>query len=83
MSVDIEEWMIEDGLDMLHYIRDPTHGAVQLPVGGLRELGFQIGWDPDGGHDHHGSVWGIGNGSSRRRKVLRLAVTIRKAQGEV
>jgi hypothetical protein len=36
MSVDIEEWMKVDGLDPLHYITDPTHGAVRLKVGDLR-----------------------------------------------
>jgi hypothetical protein len=65
MSVDIEEWMSADGLDALHYVKDPTHGAVRLSVSELRQLGFRVGWDPDGGHEHHGAVWGIGNGSSR------------------
>jgi hypothetical protein len=82
MSVDIEEWMIADGLDPLHYITDPAHGAVRISVRELRLLGFQVGWDPDSGHPHHGAVWGIGNGSNRRRRVARLAVTVRKAAGE-
>ena len=82
MSVDIEEWMVADGLDALHYVTDPSHGAVRISVGELRRLGFKVGWDP-GHHPHHAAVWGIGNGSSRRRKVKALAVTIRKAIGEV
>ena len=82
MSVDIEEWMAADGLDPLHYVTDPTHGAVRIMVGELRKLGFQVGWDPDNSHLHHGAVWGIGNGSKRKRKVLAIAGTIKKAAGE-
>ncbi len=81
MSVDIEQWMIGDGLHPLHYLTDPSEGATRLRVGDLRNLGMQVGWDPDGGHQHHGAVWGIGN-SSRRKKVWQLAITLRKAHGE-
>jgi hypothetical protein len=59
MSVDIEEWMIADGLESLHYLTNPLEGAVRIRVGDLRQLGCQVGWDPDSGHPHHGSVWGI------------------------
>lgn len=82
MSVDIEEWMIADGLDPLHYVTDETHGARRLNVGDLRADGFQVGWDPLPGNPHHGAVWGIGNGSKRKRKVANRAVCIRKAAGE-
>jgi hypothetical protein len=82
MSVDIEEWMAADGLDPLHYLTDPSHGAVRLSVGELRAAGFQVGWDQQAGNPHHGSVWGIGNGSTRRKKIARIAVTVRKAEGE-
>jgi hypothetical protein len=82
MSVDIEEWMAQDGLGALHYVTEPTHGAVRLSVGELRQLGFQVGWDPDGGHEYHGAVWGIGNGSARRRRIRNIGQTIRHAEGE-
>ncbi len=82
MSVDIEEWMTADGLDPLHYVTDPTHGAVRLKVGDLRRLGFQVGWDPDDTHQHHGAVWGIGNGSKRKRLVRDIATTLKQADGE-
>lgn len=82
MSVDIAEWMEADGLMALHYVEDPSHGAVRLNVGQLRGLGFQVGWDPDRGHPHHGCVWGIGNGSRRKRRIDAIAITIRKAAGE-
>jgi hypothetical protein len=65
-----------------HYVVDPTHGAVRLSVGELRKLGFQVGWDPDNAHPHHGAVWGIGNGSKRKKKVMAIANTIKKAVGE-
>lgn len=82
MSVDIEEWMIRDGVDPLNYVTDPTHGAVRLNVGELRKLGLQVGWDPDDAHPYHGGVWGIGNGSKRKRRVQKLATTLRLANGE-
>jgi hypothetical protein len=81
MSVDILEWMQADNLLPLHFVTDPAHGAVSIRVGDLRGLGLQVGWDPDGGHQYHGAVWGLRN-SSRRRKVLKIAVTIKKAAGE-
>jgi hypothetical protein len=82
MSVDIEEWMFADELDPLYYVTDPAHGAVRLNGGELRKLGFQVGWDPDDNHRHHGAVWGIGNGSKRKRRVAKLGVTIKKAASE-
>ena len=72
--------MIADGLSTLHYIIDLNHGAVRLNVGALRLLGLQVGWDPDGGHQHHGAVWGVK--SSMRKKVKKLAVTVKRALGE-
>jgi hypothetical protein len=82
MSVDIEEWMAADGLEPLHYVADETHGAVRLNVAALRPLGFQVGWDPLPENPHHGAVWGIGNGSARKRRIAREARTIRKVTGE-
>jgi hypothetical protein len=82
MSVDIEEWMKVDGLDPLHYITDPTHGAVRLRVGDLRRQKLQVGWEPDNAHPHHGGVWGIGNGSKRKRRVLEIATSLKQVEGE-
>lgn len=82
MSVDIEEWMKVDRLDPLFYVTDPTHGAVRLKVGDLRNQQLQVGWDPDNSHQHHGGVWGIGNGSKRKRRVLEIAISLKRAQGE-
>lgn len=80
MSVDILRWMTEDGLDECHYISDKM-GATKIKVGDLRSLGCKVGWDPDGGHEHHGAVWGVKQ--SLRRKIARqLATTVRKAAGE-
>lgn len=83
MSVDIEEWIIADGLTSLHYVANPIEGAVRIRVGDLRLRGYQVGWDPDGGHPHHGSVWGNFNGSKNKRRVKALAVTIKKTDGEM
>ena len=77
MSVDIESWMIADGLGQLHYVTDASQGAVRLNVGELRKLGLKVGFDPDGGHQHHGSVWGLG-GPKQRRRVAALALTSKR-----
>jgi hypothetical protein len=82
MSVDIEDWMKADGLDPTHYVTDPTHGAVRLKVGDLRRQNLKVGWDPDDAHPHHGSVWGIGNGSKRKRRVLEIATSLKRVEGE-
>jgi hypothetical protein len=42
MSCDEQNWMAAAGLDPLHYVADPTHGAVRLNVGALRMLGLQM-----------------------------------------
>lgn len=80
MSVDILEWMVADGLHSTYYLADPDVGATSLRVGELRALGLQVGWNPDSGHKHHGEVWGIN--SSKRKRISRIAVTVRKAAGE-
>jgi len=82
MSVEIEEWLLDAGFDRMQNLPDSRYGAVRLNVGILRGLGFQVGWDPDQGHEHHGAVWGIGNGSTRRRKILKIAERLRPAKGE-
>jgi hypothetical protein len=82
MSVDIEEWMIEDGLDSLHYVVNSTDGARRIEVGELRRLGFQVCWVPEPGNPHHGAVWGIGNGSKRKKRIAKIAGLVRKADGE-
>jgi hypothetical protein len=82
MSVDVEEWIIADGLVPLHYVTDETYGAVRINVGALRAAGFQVGWDPQPENNHHGAVWGIGNGSRRKRRIAQIAATVRKAFGE-
>lgn len=81
MSVDIECWMAAEGLDPCHYLSDLSERATRIRVGDLRLLGMEVGWDPDSGHKHHGAVWGIKN-SSRRKKVWKVAATVRKAAGE-
>jgi hypothetical protein len=79
MSVDLEEWTVGAGLDPLNYVA-PAHGAVELRVGDLRALGLQVGYHPLPDNPHHCEVWGVK--STHRRKIGKLATTLRKAQGE-
>lgn len=80
MSVDIIRWMDEDGLHDVYYLADETIGATKIRVGDLRAMGLKVGWDPDGGHSHHGAVWGLKQ--THRRKIAKAAITVRKAEGE-
>ncbi|KJC35654.1 hypothetical protein UP09_31000 [Bradyrhizobium sp. LTSP885] len=80
MSVDIIRWMAEAGLHELYYLPDETFGARRINVGFLRSLGLQVGWDPDSGHHHHGTVWGVKQ--THRRKIARVAILSKKAEGE-
>ncbi|WP_368507902.1 hypothetical protein [Bradyrhizobium lupini] len=81
MSVDIIRWMAADGLDACDYLAEDGMGATKIRVGDLRALGLMVGWDPDTGHEHHGAVWGIKD-QKQRRRISKLAITVRKAAGE-
>jgi hypothetical protein len=81
MSVDIEAWIVAAGLAVLHYVRSDC-GARRLRVGDLRALGMKVGWDPDNGHEHHGAVWNMPKAQSSRRKISRMAILLKKADGE-
>lgn len=82
MSVVHERWIADANIDSMHYAKEKTHGAVRINVGQLRAQGFKVGYDPLPDNPHHCAVWGIGNGSSRKRRVQKLAITIRKCDGE-
>jgi hypothetical protein len=81
MSVDIESWMLADGLQQLHYV-SADEGARRFRVGDLRAMGMMVGWDPDGGHYHHGAVWNVPGSTSGRRRIRDMAVLIKLADGE-
>ena len=81
MSVDIESWLVEDGLAPTHYITDPKQGAKRISVWQLRVMGFQVGWCPETDNPHHGAVWGV-TSSSHRRHVAAIAMDLRAAEGE-
>ena len=80
MSVDIEEWMIADGLTQLHYVTDPAQGATRLNVGALRKLGLQIGWDR---RRSRSSLCRMGSRRPEAKEAsCSLASTIKKCAGE-
>jgi hypothetical protein len=74
-------WMTEAGLEIMHYAKQPMFGAVRLRVGDLRTIGLKVGYDPQPDNPHHCAVWGLSSGS-RRKRVQRLAQTVKKCQGE-
>jgi hypothetical protein len=81
MSVDIESWILAAGLVPLYYVRSDC-GARRLRVGDLRAMGMRVGWDPDNGHEHHGAVWNVPRAQSSRRRISRMAILLKKADGE-
>jgi hypothetical protein len=81
MSVDIETWILTDGLPQLHYV-SAAEGARRIRVGDLRAEGMMVGWDPDGGHPHHGAVWHVPTSRSGRRKIHRMTTLLKLAEGE-
>lgn len=68
MSVDIESSITDAGLDPVRFVSQPPFiGAVRFLVGGVRSLGFQVGYHPVPGNDHHGEVWGNFTSGSKKR----------------
>ena len=81
MSVDIESWILADGLPQLHHV-SAAEGARRIRVGDLRAEGMMVGWDPDSGHPHHGSVWHMPTSRSGRRKIHAMTSLLKLAEGE-
>lgn len=83
MSVDLETQIIEANLDPAEYVNTPKHiGSVFLPVGPVRGLGLQVGFNPIKmpNNPHHGEVWGI-TSKGLQRKVQALASWHRQIAG--
>ncbi len=63
MSVDLEWWLQEDGIDPAGFVITPHWvAAILWRVQKVRELEFQVGYEPvqDGSYEnaYHGEVWG-------------------------
>lgn len=59
MSVDLENSIIEAGLNPQAYVVSPPFlGAVRFTAGSLRAQEFSVGYDPMPDNPHHGEVWG-------------------------
>lgn len=67
MSVDLENSIVEAGLDPKTFVISPPFlGAVKFTAGSLRDQGFKVGYDPLPTNPHHGEVWGTFTGSKKR-----------------
>ncbi|MEP2877961.1 MAG: hypothetical protein ABJL55_05350 [Roseibium sp.] len=70
MSVDIENLIIENGLDPKEFVISPPFiGAVKLLVEQLRANDFVVGYDPLPDNEFHGEVWGRFSKSKQRKLV--------------
>lgn len=58
MSVDLERFIREDGLDPRKYVTTPRwFGSLQLRVGDVREKALLVGYDPTPDNPYHGQIW--------------------------
>jgi len=80
LSIDIEGWLIEDGIDPAAFVTNPKFtGSVAFSVASARALGCQVGWDPieaDGrieANPYHGEVWGVGRNNKARQRAIQDA----------
>lgn len=59
MSIDLKYQIEQAGLDAKKYVTTPKWiGSVLLKVSDIRNLGFQVGYDPSRHNKYHGEVWG-------------------------
>ena len=80
LSVDLEGWLVEDGIDPAGYVTNPKYmGSVVFPVEAARVLGCQVGWDPieadvrTEANPYHGEVWGVGRNNKARQRAIQNA----------
>lgn len=71
MSVDIGQLLAEAGLREDAEVPSGM-GAVQLPVGPVRQLNLRVGSDPIPTNKYHGQVWDVKD--TKRTKLHKLAI---------
>lgn len=68
MSVDLQQQIVEAGLDAKQYVTTPRWvGSIRFVAGSLRAEGFKVGFDPTNENPYHGQVWGDFTRSKQRR----------------
>lgn len=66
LSIDIESFIVEDGLDPLAFVSTPQFtGAIAFTVNAFRSRSFLVGYDPRAENPYHGAVWEAENSGSR------------------
>ena len=69
LSVDIEQLMIEDGLNPVHHLRGRNFlGSLVFNVNSFRSRNFFVGYDPLTENPYHGAVW---QDAARESKLTR------------
>ncbi len=73
MSVDLEQSILDAGLDVRTHVTSPQFiGSVRFTAGSLRAEKLMVGFHPIPGNDHHGEVWGT-SAKSVQRRLAQLA----------
>jgi hypothetical protein len=68
MSVDLEQSIIESGLDPKAYVKRPHFlGSISIVVAEVRALDCKVGYEPEIDNVHHGAIWGSMNDKKRKR----------------
>ena len=83
MSVDLEQSIVDAGLEPKRYVTSPRWiGSIRFLAGALRADDYHVGFDPLPTNPHHGEVWGeFGRDNRRRlRKICHWYVPIDNAQ---
>ena len=77
MSVDIEDWIRNDGKDPSTFVTTPRWvGSVRFTAGALRAEGLRVGWDPIPragslpANDYHGEVWDLTRAKQSRLQEM-------------
>ncbi|MFC7290700.1 hypothetical protein [Hirschia litorea] len=82
MSVDLEWWLKEDGIDPESFVITPRWiAAILWRVQEVRDLDFKVGYDPIAGGSnenvYHGEVWGRSS-KSKQNALCNLSVWLVK-----
>jgi hypothetical protein len=75
LSVDLEPFILADGVDPKRHVTTPKYMAsIVLAVGSFRSRNFCVGYDPLDDNPYHGGVWQDAQCNSKLTKGVRKAL---------
>ena len=74
MSVDLEQSILEAGIDVITHVTSPQFlGSIRFVASELRSEDLMVGYDPLPDNAHHGEVWGNLSKGKQRRLLKKAA----------